>query len=80
MYKELEKYKTGKKIDGIGVFPDKQTINIKLDEYVANLGDLIQDFIKHETTPFWRKKYYHKHLTKIYLDMLNKTGEIHHGL
>jgi len=79
MYKELEKYKTGERIDGIGVFPDKQTINIKLDEYVANLGDLMQDFIKHETKPFWRRKYYHNHLTKIYLDMLNKI-EIRHGL
>lgn len=79
MYKELEKYKTGERIDGIGVLPDKQTINIKLDEYVANLGDLMQDFIKHESKPFWRQKYYHNHLTKIYLDMLNKI-EIRHGL
>ena len=33
MYKELEKYKTGKKVDTIGVLPDKQEITMKSDEY-----------------------------------------------
>lgn len=79
MYKELEKFKTGKKVEGIGVLPDGQEIKIYHDEYVANLGDLMEDFIKHQTKPFWLKKYYHDHLTKIYKDMLNKI-EIRHGL
>jgi hypothetical protein len=79
MYKELEKLATGKKVEGIGVLPDKQEIKIYHDEYVANLGDLMEDFIKHQTKPFWKKKYYHNHLTKIYKDMLNKI-EIKHGL
>jgi hypothetical protein len=28
MYKELEKFATGKKVEGIGVLPDKQEIKI----------------------------------------------------
>ncbi len=72
MYKELKKFETGKKLDGIGVLPDKQEIKITYDEYQANLGDLIDDFIEHKTKPFWKRKYYHKHLTKIYKDMLSE--------
>ena len=79
MYKELEKYKTGEKVEGIGVLPDGQEIKIHHDEYVAELGDLINDLINHKSKPFWRRKYYHKHLTKIYLSMLNKIS-IRHGL
>jgi len=77
MYKELKKFATGKKLDGIGVLPDKQEIKITYDEYKANLGDLIDDFIKHKTKPFWRRKRYHSHLTKIYKDMLNKINITH---
>jgi predicted small metal-binding protein len=79
MYKEIEKFKTGKKIKGIGVLPDKQEVKIYYNEYVANLGDLMEDFINHQKKPFWRRKYYHNHLTKIYKDMLNKI-KITHGL
>ena len=71
MYKELEKYKTGEKIDADGILANKQKVIIKLDVYKANLGDLMQDFIKHQTKPWWRRKYYHNHLTKLYLCMLN---------
>lgn len=78
MYEELNKYKTGKKMDAIGVFPDKQEINIKLDEYEANLGDLINDFIEHKNKLFWKRKYYHKHLSELYIKMLNKI-QIKHG-
>lgn len=79
MYKELEKFATGKKVEGIGVLPDKQEIEIYHDEYIANLGDLMEDFIEHQTKSFWKRKYYHDHLTKIYKGMLNKI-EIRHGL
>lgn len=79
MYKELEKFATGKKVKGISVLPDGQEVKIYYDEYVANLGDLMEDFIKHQAKPFWKKKYYHNHLTKLYKDMLNKI-EIMHGL
>lgn len=59
-------------IVGIGVLPDKQEIEIKLDEYVANLGDLMNDFIDHKNKPFWKRRYYHNHLTKLYIEMLNQ--------
>lgn len=72
MYKELEKYKTGNKVDAIGVLPNKREVPIKQDEYIAGLGDLIQDFIKHESKPYWKRKYYHEHLTELYLKMLNE--------
>lgn len=79
MYKELKKFATGKKLDGIGVLPDKQEIKITYDKYQANLGDLIDDFINHKTKPFRKRKYYHNHLTKIYKDMLNGIT-LTHGL
>lgn len=79
MYRELEKFVTGNKIDSVGVLPDKQEIKIKLNEYSADLGDLIDDFIKHQTKPFWKRKYYHNHLTKIYKKMLNQIT-ISYGL
>ena len=79
MYKELKKFATGDKIEGIGVLPDKQELKIYYNEYVANLGDLMEDFIKHQTKPFWKKKYYHNHLTSIYKDILNKIS-VKHGL
>jgi len=72
MYKELKKFATGKKIEGVGVLPDKQEVKIYYDEYVANLGDLMEDFIKHQSKPFWNRNYYHDNLTKIYKDILNK--------
>lgn len=72
MYKELEKYKTGGQINvtihGIHGSP----LVIPTDEYKADLGDLLNDYIEHKTKPFWKRKYYHKHLTKMYLDMLNQ--------
>ena len=80
MYKELKKYKTGKKIDAIGVIVNHNNmeIDIKLDEYEYKLGDLMNDFISHKNKPFWKRKYYHNHLTEIYIKMLNqvtlKTG------
>jgi len=76
MYKELEKYKTGKKVDTIGVLPDKQEITIKLDGYEAGLGDLMNDFIEHKTKSRWLRKYYHDHLTNIYIKWLNKVTMI----
>ena len=79
MYKELKKFATGNKLNGIGILPNKQKIKIIHDEYKANLGDLIEDFIKHKNKPFWKRKYYHNHLTKIYKDILNKIT-ITHGL
>ena len=79
MYKELKKFATGDKIEGIGVLPDKQEVKIYYNEYVANLGDLMEDFIKHQTKTFRKKKYYHNHLTNIYKDILNKIS-VKHGL
>jgi len=79
MYKELNKYKTNKKITCIGVMPDKAEVDIKLDEYNFKMGDLMVDFIAHNKLPFWKRKYYHNHLNKIYVDVLNNL-EIKHGL
>lgn len=77
MYKELEKYKTGEKINitGRGIYGS--LLIMPTDEYKADLGDLLNDFIEHKTKPFWKRKYYHNHLTEVYLDMLNKLTIIH---
>lgn len=74
MYEELKKYKTNKKITVQCDFPEQTEINtyIDLDEYRAGVGDLIEDFIIHKNKPFWKRKYYHNHLTKSYKKMLNR--------
>jgi len=76
MYKELEKYKTGSKLNQWRIDYDTSEL-ILLDEYKADLGDLLNDFIKHKSKPFWIRKHYHNHLTDIYIDMLNKITIIH---
>lgn len=82
MYKELEKYKTGNKLSGkanlIKMDGTHQTIDHEYDEYIFEFGELMDDFIKHQRKPFWRKKYYDAHLSKLYKRVLNeitiKTG------
>jgi hypothetical protein len=75
MYIELEKYKTGKKVPTIfNVGNNGVSLTVYLDEYTADLGELLNDFIEHKNKPFWKRKYYHKHLTKLYLQMLNKVS------
>ena len=71
MYKELDKYKTGKKVNATGILPDKQEIKIKQNGYEFGLGDLVNDYIEHKRTPWYKRKYYHGHLTKIYINTLN---------
>ena len=78
MYKELEKYKTGNKVpQDFKVIGTETKVTISYDEYTTDLGDLLNDFIEHKTKPFWKSKYYHKHLTELYLQMLNKVSITH---
>ena len=78
MYKELEKYKTGNKVpQDFKVIGTETKVTISYDEYTTDLGDLLNDFIEHKTKPFWKRKYYHKHLTELYLQMLNKVSITH---
>ena len=79
MYKELEKYKTGKKVKTIGVLPNKQEVDINLEEYSFAVGDLVEDLIQHNKIYFWKKKYYHNHLRRIYVDTLNEI-KINRGI
>jgi len=76
MYKEIEKYRTGKKVKGTGVIVnmDNREIELDLDEYKFLLGDLIMDFHKHMSKPRWRRNFYHKRLTKIYKGALNSIS------
>jgi hypothetical protein len=73
MYKELEKYKTGR------VQPDYtlgtsegNCFTIKSEEYKIPLGSILNDFIEHKNKPFWKRKYYHNHLTELYIKFLNQ--------
>lgn len=78
MYIELEKFKTGRKIkNGFVSVDTNQTLNVNSDEYIAPLGDLLNDFIKHENKWWWQKKYYHNHVSQIYIDILNKISVVH---
>lgn len=71
MYTELEKFLTNEKVECVKISPDNRKIKVYRGRYEAPLGELMADFIYHQTKPFWKRKYYHKHLTKIYKDMLN---------
>lgn len=78
-YDELRKYLTGKMIEvptitngrreGIGLFP----------EYLIPIGSLINDFIEHNNKFWWQRKWYHKRLTEIYIQILNNLGTISYG-
>ena len=79
MYPELKKYKTDKtrpcgKSESKG---NTMTFTYQESEYIANVGDLINDFINHKNKPFWKKKYYDYHLTELYIKMLNHTEITH---
>lgn len=59
----------GERIKGIGLFP----------EYVIPIDSLINDFIEHKNKFWWKRKYYHNELTKLYIEILNRLGEISYG-
>ncbi len=74
MYKEFDKYKTGNTCKGIGVITNQSNkeIGIIQDEYIAPLGDLLEDYIKHVQQPFWKKwTCDYKFRNKLYKDFLN---------
>lgn len=79
MYKELKKYQTDKQRPCSLVESSDNTITFTYQEseYVAEFGELLNDFIEHKQKPFWKRKYYHEHLTKLYIKMLNKTTITH---
>lgn len=82
MYKELEKYRTGKlinvpailhKLDGT-----KEETTYQTDEYQFKFGELLNDFIIHKNRSwFWKFHHgFHKYneLTRIYTKWLNNWG------
>lgn len=79
MYKELDKYKTGNKIpkdvkikcSEYSSCPDV-TCTIETDEYCFEMGSLLNDFLEHKNKSFFKRKYYHDHLTDIYVRVLNQ--------
>jgi hypothetical protein len=83
MYKELDKYRTGQKIKSKATLSKigggSELVEWEYDEYRAQMGDLIEDFIKHKTKPFWMRKINHSHVTKLYKNFLNEV-EISIGL
>ena len=81
MYKELNKYKTKNErpcnFAEIHLNPNNTIFTYQESEYVAGFGDLINDFIEHKNKPFWRRKYNHNHMTKLYIQMLNEITITH---
>lgn len=69
MYKELEKYKTNNE------FIEK---GLTFQEYKADYGTLLNDFIEHKNKWFWERKYYHNHLSELYIKMLNNITIQHY--
>ena len=76
MYKELDKYKTGNKIPKEVNLTKAGctdiTWTIETDEYKFEMGSLLNDFIEHKNKSFFKRKYYHDHLTDIYVKVLNQ--------
>lgn len=83
MYRELKKYKTGDKIKGTAKLVKFEggykIIDYEYDEYRGKLGDIIEDFIKHEKKPWWRRGIEHDHVRRLYKKFLNEV-EITIGL
>ena len=82
MYKELDKYKTGKKIPVPVIYhrldgSTEENIH-QVNEYQFKLGDLLNDFIIHNNRSwfwkYWHGNYKYNDLTKIYLKWLNLWG------
>ena len=72
VYKELDKYKTGKKVPiDYEIIGTNQSIELFDSEYNFEFGNLMNDFIEHKNKPFYKRKYYHSHLTEIYIKILN---------
>lgn len=74
MYKEFDKYKTGEKVNVVGVIVNtepKQEINLLRDGYRMTLGDIINDFIDHKNKPWYKRdKLTHDMITKKYIKLL----------
>ena len=74
MYKEFNKYKTGKtRPANRAVIVDECTFSFVVNEteYESGMGTLIDDFIAHKTKPFWKRRYSHRSVTKKYIEILN---------
>jgi hypothetical protein len=83
MYKELEKYKTGKLLPG-KIEINGQIVDISLEEYKAGVGDLVNELIKLNNIPFYKKWFSYsnfetEYIKKIFTKMLNKI-EVSNGL
>jgi len=73
MWKELEQFKTGKKIKGkANIVNTGQQIDYMYDEYVCPVGDLIEKFIKHQTKSKFKRKFDHDLVTKKFKDILKE--------
>jgi len=66
---ELDKYYGTKK--STFILPDGTETDAYAPVYKAPLGDLIEDFVHHIKTPWWRRKKGHDELTQIYKEWLN---------
>lgn len=84
MYKELEKYKTGKKIPLNAIVHcldgTKREEIYQADEYQFKFGELLNDFIIHKNRSwfwkFWNGFHRHNELTRIYIKWLNNWGMV----
>ena len=66
---ELDKYCNTRK--STLILPDGTETDSYAPVYKAPLGDLIEDFVHHIKTPWWRRKKGHDELTQIYKEWLN---------
>jgi len=73
MWRDLEKFKTGKKIPGaIKIAGTNEMVGYNYDEYECPMGDILEQFIKHTMKSRWKKKFDHDLVTKKYKDILNE--------
>lgn len=82
MHKELDKYKTGKKILVPAIIHrlngTKEETTYETEEYTFKFGDVLNDFITHKNRgwlwKFWYGKWKYNDLTRIYTKWLNLWG------
>lgn len=72
MFKELQKFKTASSVDVPCILlGTDQKVMMKMDEYTAGVGDLVELYIKHSTKPWWKRDVHHDHLSDYLKRWLN---------
>jgi adenosylcobinamide amidohydrolase len=73
IFKELQKFKTASAVDvPVTLSGSDQKIIMKMDEYTAGMGDIVELYVRHVNKPWWKRDMHHDHLSDYLKRWLNK--------